>query len=292
MRRSPNCDLLRLNALALMWLFLVPSSVSTIVPYGQADTALFLAEFDTLIADSYGERLPTGLRDACRALGSSSSGDGGSLPSVSVAAGVEVSAASLMATCGTASICTVPAGSTLRMSGSVNVAALVVQGSVVWTDETQRVEDQWLCAGYVAVEAGATFNLTVAAARAWVYIKDNGAGHTALGARAFGGIRGHVSVQGRPLERTFSLLAAAAAAGATTIALLHEPAAMGWQGISLRAASRTLSPLHARIVSAQTRVLAYLLRSSRRPHRHRADDDSLRGDGGRAHNRRLRPVVG
>ena len=53
--------------------------------------------------------------------------------------------------CGTNTICVVPKGMTLTMSGDLNVAALVVNGTLTWSDTTQTANDQWLCAGYIAV---------------------------------------------------------------------------------------------------------------------------------------------
>jgi hypothetical protein len=112
-----------------------------------------------------------------------------------------------------------PFAVTLVMDGSLNVGALVVRGSVLWTDATQPAAEQWLCAGYVAVEDSAVFNVTVVSASAIVYLKANGMSHSELGARALGGIgviNAHgprVTIAGRPLRRTWSLLATPASAG-------------------------------------------------------------------------------
>ena len=67
------------------------------------------------------------------------------------------------------------------------------------------------------------------ARRAWVYVKDNSARHANLTVRAFGGVQSTVELSGRPLRRTWSLLAAPVAPGDTAIALLHDPVAMGWR---------------------------------------------------------------
>ena len=66
----------------------------------------------------------------------------------------------------------------------------------MWDDHTQVAAEQWLCAGYVVVEKGGSFSLTLTQKRAFVYIKDNGATHAALRTRVFGTIGGSLVVSG------------------------------------------------------------------------------------------------
>lgn len=215
---------------SIWWrLFCVSVSMAranNIVPYSQTDDALFLSEFETLTADSHVAMLPQDLHEEC-ASGSAGQELAVDLPSITVRSG-EVSAADLMELCGVSSVCIVPPGSTLRMTSSINVAALVIEGILLWDDSTQSMDDQWLCAGYVAIERDGQFNLNVVQSRAWVYIKNNGEQHDILGSRAFGSVGGYIRVRGKPLQRTFSLLALPADRGATNIQLLHDPVAMGW----------------------------------------------------------------
>lgn len=65
-----------------------------------------------------------------------------------------VSASSAQAQCDAnlASVCVVPRGLRLVMDGDLNVPALKVQGDLVWREDDQVGDEQYLCAGYVAVE--------------------------------------------------------------------------------------------------------------------------------------------
>ena len=80
-------------------------------------------------------------------------------------------------------------------------------------------------------------NLSASAAsekRAWIYVKDNGAVHASLGARAVGavgtlaGTGPAVEIAGRPLRRTWSLLAEPLEPWQTSLRVMHDPASMGW----------------------------------------------------------------
>ena len=127
------------------------------------------------------------------------------------------------------------------MTSSLVVDALVVQGHLFWRDVDQvQVGDQWLCAGFVAMESEGQFIMNVqdAAKTSWIYIMDNGAIHPIGGSRYFGGVASHddttsngpvVKIKGRTLSRTWSLLSAPFATGQSTLKLLHSPLRMGWQ---------------------------------------------------------------
>jgi hypothetical protein len=44
------------------------------------------------------------------------------------------------------------------MTENLNVGALSIQGSLLWTDETQSAQDEmYLCAGYVVTKTGGNF---------------------------------------------------------------------------------------------------------------------------------------
>ena len=184
----------------------------------------YLGSFEALIADSYSEMkvAPQSLKDAC--VHKPSITNPSNLPEVILTSEANseiatISAAEVTIQCGTASICVVPKGLILLMNGNLNVAALVLrEGTLQWDASTQSMKDQFLCAGYIAVE-GSTgeFKLHLSNAagadkRAWIYIKDNGAKHYALGTRAFGSIgsttnKPTLDLAGRPLRRTWTLLA-------------------------------------------------------------------------------------
>ena len=54
--------------------------------------------------------------------------------------------------CNTNKICIIEKGVTVTMNSNLNVAALVVKGNLIWNDQTMVSNEQWLCAGYVAVK--------------------------------------------------------------------------------------------------------------------------------------------
>jgi hypothetical protein len=113
-------------------------------PFSQIDEGPFLGSFDTLIKDSYSAPLPNDLKSACKN------------KNILTAATVKTVSSSMTATqlqafCGLDTICTIPAGFTVTMNSNLNLAALVVKGTLIWTDVTQFSNDQWLCAGYIAV---------------------------------------------------------------------------------------------------------------------------------------------
>lgn len=195
------------------------------VGFVQADEAPYAAAFASLLAASHTASRPDALTQACAEKGEVPASLQVELP-VSV---VTSSEAQLL--CGPSSACLLPAGAHLLMDASLNVASLVVQGHLQWDDETQLANEQWLCAGFVAVETSGTFNLSVADRRAFVYIKDNAASHASLEVRSFGGVgpSSRLLISGRPMRRTWSLLAEPVAALGTSLSLLHDPQKMGWR---------------------------------------------------------------
>ena len=74
-----------------------------------------------------------------------------------------------------------------------------------------------------------SLSIASAASSAFLFLKANGASHAVLGPRALGGINSDIRLAGRSLRRTWSLLAAPASSGDTSLALLHDPSEMGWR---------------------------------------------------------------
>lgn len=137
--------------------------------------------------------------------------------------------------CSEDSVCIIPFGTTFQVDTSVNLAALVVKGTVEWTDDTQVDNSAFLCAGYVAVEGElGKFEMQLEYKDAFVYIKDNGAVHSHLRSRAFGstamnsGDYPTIDIKGRDLARTWSLLAKPLRQGENRIDLMHNTNLMGW----------------------------------------------------------------
>ena len=201
-----------------------------------------MGSFDALIADSYSEMIsaPRSLKEAC--VGKKPRFANPSLLSeiIVTSDGGIISAASLSAQCGSSSICVIPKGTTLIMNGNLNVAAIVLRGgSLRWDGSTQQDADQFLCAGYVAIENTGEFRLDMSSAqgadkRAYIYIKDNGARHNVLGTRAFGSIGSEtvkptIDIAGRPLRRTWTLLSKSLQPWDQSMKVIHDPRMMGWR---------------------------------------------------------------
>ena len=112
--------------------------------FSQQDEAGYLGAFDTLIKDSYSAPLPKDLVATCKNQNQAT---------VSTVKSITTSMLSsdLQIFCGTDTICTIPSSLTVTMNSNLNVAALVVTGSLVWNDASQSSSDQWLCAGYIVV---------------------------------------------------------------------------------------------------------------------------------------------
>lgn len=201
--------------------------------YWVADEADYISNFQNLIKDSYQNPRPEGLSSCVN------QADIPNAPtSVSVTSST-ISSADLQALCGTDKICVIPEGSTLQMDGNLDVAALVIRGELFWHSTTQSSNDQWLCAGYIAVEDSGRFKLDVTEKkkRAFIYLKNNGATHEILRTRGFGGVpnkanpekKPTIEITGSPMARTWSLLAREVKEDEDmTIMLMHDPKAMGW----------------------------------------------------------------
>ena len=172
-----------------------------------------------------------------------------------------VSSSSVQQQCGTDTICIIPHAVTVQMDTNLNVGALIIRGGFDWTMNTTPEDDPvlFLCGGYIVVEHNGAFDMELDTTEhtGWIYIKNNGASHPQLRSRAFGTYKAHqhrrleeleedhqdaatshtthpeetptLILKGRTLARTWSLLAAPVSAGMTTLQVLHDPIAMGWQ---------------------------------------------------------------
>ena len=153
---------------------------------------------------------------------------------VTFSVGGEVDVAQVKSVCKENSICIIPSGTTLQITDNLNVAALIVRGSVEWNDQTSP-DNMFVCAGYVAIEENGVWDMNVKSKSAWIYIKDNDVSHPHLRTRSFGGVAVNVgdtprvSIDGRKLERTWSLLAEPLSSGDVKMDLLHNPTLMGWR---------------------------------------------------------------
>jgi len=101
--------------------------------------------------------------------------DSTSIPTVLISASsskTTFSSTEVQSLCGQSSICTIGPSVVFQMNDSINVAALVIQGSLQWTDVT-ATRDYHLCAGYIFVSANGSFNLHVSEHNAYIYLKVN-----------------------------------------------------------------------------------------------------------------------
>ena len=117
--------------------------VNSYEPFAQNDESAYLGSFDTLIKDSYSAPLPNDLKTACK--------NKNLVSATAKTITSSMTATQLQTFCGLDTICTIPAGFTVTMNSNLNLAALVVKGTLLWTDVTQFSNEQWLCAGYIAV---------------------------------------------------------------------------------------------------------------------------------------------
>lgn len=218
------------HAILSILLILAPFVTCQSNSYLQEDQQKYLDRFDSLIADSYAEPIPAEMRAMCAKQAKLPA----TIPEISIPSDMNSDAAQKI--CSPAATCIIPAGVTVSMNSNLNVGRLIVRGTLIWTDTTQVVAAQWLCAGIVAVEDNGQFKMNVALKKAIIYVKSNSATHDILGTRVFGGVTTTASkpgfpvidIAGRKLERTWSLLSQAAATGESAIRLMHNPGYMGW----------------------------------------------------------------
>lgn len=210
--------------------------------YTQAQTPTYVNDFATLISKSYtmvDMQAPPELQAECANIPKQDFPPGMVVVSSTRST---ISSSEVQDQCGTANTCVIE-GLTLQMDSSLKVHSLIVRngGKFLWTDDTHpSTEDHiWLCAGYVAMEVGGAFTLKLqeASKHAWIYITNNGATHPSLRTRSFGAVgtkddsddQPMIDIQGRELDRTWSLLETPLVEGSSKLKLLHHPLHMGWQ---------------------------------------------------------------
>ncbi|CAF0723862.1 unnamed protein product [Adineta steineri] len=195
---------------------------ATYEAFGEQDETAYIDSFSTLIKDSYSAPLPQDLAATCKNQNQVTVTTTKSITSSMLSSELQIF-------CGTDTICIIPTGFTVTMNSNLNVAALVVSGSLIWNDASQSSNNQWLCAGYIAVDGG-QFNMNLINKQGYIYIKNNGLKHPTIYTRALASCNaGKIYISGRYLARTWSLLANKATYGMTSISLSHKPEDMGWK---------------------------------------------------------------
>jgi hypothetical protein len=140
------------------------------------------------------------------------------------------------------------------MDVSIDVGSLEVAGVLLWSDATQLSPHLHLCAGYISVSGAFTLDLSSSSISSTsstkggvIYIKANGFSHPILGTRVLGAHKPFddptadrtadpteasapalLDIKGKPLARTWSLLASPLAPGQSTLSLMHDVQDMGW----------------------------------------------------------------
>jgi len=222
---------MRLESIALACIFLI-SLLFSASAFVQNDEAAFLNLFPKLIAATYQTPYPSQeFANACVIPpGQTGKLSYATLKHVTLPSSMGASQAQKL--CSNTDLCIVPEGVTLTMDANLVVGMLWINGGkLIWNTQTQTAPVQWICAGSV-VSYGGGMNIDLSdnstTKEAWIYIQNNGVADPGLGYRAFGGMNTQISVQGRPMTRTWSLLASSPTVGDSQIALMHNPQQMGW----------------------------------------------------------------
>jgi len=219
-------------------LLLVGLVHKTLGELSQDDELIYLENFRAINEASYAAvddksiDVPTGILSECK------KGFGAQAPfleneAIIVAAGDAdgtVNASAVKYICEENRLCIIPERMTLFMDDSLNLGALKVHGAIVWNDEVSPT-NSYLCAGYVAIEDQGSLDMQLQTKSAWIYIKDNGASHPQLRSRALGSVGSNsmVNIEGRHMNRTWSLLSKPLMTGEWKMVLMHNPNFMGWQ---------------------------------------------------------------
>lgn len=119
--------------------------IETTFQFQIGDEQEFMNLFPTLIKDSFSADLPQDLKRTCKDQSSLSN----NLPNQQITSSTTSSEVNKI--CSTNSICTIETGVTVSMNSNLNVAGLIIKGNLVWNDQTQTSDEQWICAGYIGV---------------------------------------------------------------------------------------------------------------------------------------------
>eukprot|EP00756_Hemistasia_phaeocysticola_P000546 Hpha_TRINITY_DN10391_c0_g1::TRINITY_DN10391_c0_g1_i1::g.115990::m.115990 len=130
--------------------------------------------------------------------------------------------------------CVIEAGESFLLCESINVRTLTIRGELKWDTCESDLE---LRTGWAILEGDGYFQLGLPEAPmllpATIYITNNGATHPMdeLEKRFFAGVGSgtKIDVHGRPMARTWSLLAETAFAGDKILFLKDNPLDMGWK---------------------------------------------------------------
>lgn len=143
--KKPTHSMLVSTTLKLFFVFeCLVQTTNGYEAFSQEDEAAYLDAFSTLIKDSYSASLPQDLIAACKNQPRTTTTTIKSMTTSMLSSDLQLF-------CGSDSICTIPTGFTVTMNSNLNVAALILNGSLIWNDISQSSNDQWLCAGYIAV---------------------------------------------------------------------------------------------------------------------------------------------
>lgn len=206
------------------------------VGFNQEDDYLYMQTWNQIKQYSFQTPLPSQLTQTCKSTGINYIYSRTNLPVITLTG--QFNASDFQNQCGTTNQCILTESSSLIMNGNLNVAALTVQGTIYWNDTTQAQPYQYLCAGFLVVEKNGAFRHSIRSISktSYIYIKNNGATHPNLRTRVFGGYNANstiysptIDINGRTLERTWSLLLKTVPAGTNVIQVVHNPVAMGWR---------------------------------------------------------------
>ena len=190
--------------------------------YVQNSEQSYLDNFQTLINDSYSESLPSDLLNTCK---NSEIFNKQNVQNKSITIG-SITSEQVQKICSNNTICIIETGVIVTMNSNLNLAALIIKGSLNWNDQTQVSNDQWLCAGYVAVDKG-ELNMKLTQKKGYIYIKNNNVKSDEISYRALGSYnKGKINIIGRTLNRTWSLLAKKIDTRVSSISLMHDPVQM------------------------------------------------------------------
>ena len=126
----------------LKTIFILACLIQTSLNFMIDEEVDYMARFGNLIKDSHSETLPQDLINTCRRKGSQN-------PQTEFIRSSTTSK-DIQNRCLNA-ICQIEPNVQITMNSNLNVAALIIKGKLIWDESTQQTNEQWLCAGYIAV---------------------------------------------------------------------------------------------------------------------------------------------
>ena len=208
--------------------------------YDQTEEATYLANFANITSQSHSilneNNVPSSLVTNCVDQGKLSA----PLVDVTIPASeaLTITSTQVQSLCGPDAHCIIPQGVKLVMDSDLNVGALTLLdgGELEWTDSGGGT-NYYLCAGYIISSGSAsTFHVDLSSesdSRGMIYIKNNGAKPAAvdmMGERVLGTYNGgNMIIKGREKRRTWTLLSETLDVGESSMKVIHDVVAMGWQ---------------------------------------------------------------